>query len=126
MVDFRKLMFSGMTEEQRANFIFWEKSYQRDVLKFQLQDDITLTMFFLYYWMNSEFHRKFTDRNHDQVCSTYDSALIKVLIPELLMRFMKKTDQQINPLKEPFRRLWDISNNDVTKFIMNYKEQKPC
>lgn len=115
-----------MTEEQRANFIFWEKSYQRDVLKFQLQDDITLTMFFLYYWMNSEFHRKFTDRNHDQVCSTYDSALIKVLIPELLMRFMKKTDQQINPLKEPFRRLWDISNNDVTKFIMNYKEQKPC
>ena len=82
-------------------------------------------MFFLYYWMNSEFHRKFTDHNHHKVASTYDSVLIKVLIPELLIRFMRKTDQEVKLFNEPFRRLWDISDG-VMEFIMNYKEQKPC
>lgn len=125
MVDFRKLMFSKMTEQEQKDFIFWEEQYQKDVKKFQEKDDTELIMFFLYYWMNSEFHRKFTDRNHDQVCSTYDSALIKVLIPELLIRFMNKTDQPVKLFKEPFRRLWDISGKDVTKFIMSVNEKKP-
>lgn len=123
MVDFRKMMLERMSEADRASFLFWEEAYQREKAKHEAHSDSDFIMFFLYYWMNSDFHRKYTDRNHGTADCTYDGAMLKILIPELLMRFMEKngdTNVRQRAKKEPFHDLHELVSVNLRKWMQDH------
>jgi len=78
-----------MTEKERTDYLFWEKAHEERKAMFEALSDSEIAEKFDYYWLNSQFHRKYTDKNHCDEHCTYDAALLRLLLPELIKRYKR-------------------------------------